>query len=73
MTAFYWVDTAQEAAIDAATKGFQASKWMWADTVTMLKGVTVTAFDGIYLKAGIIELEQEFARIQRRYSPLWPC
>lgn len=71
MTAFYWTDSKQLAAIDAAEK--QASPWMWAATKAELNSKNPLDFEAVYLKAGIMELEQEFARIMRENSPRCLC
>lgn len=71
MTAFYWVDSKAEALTDAAAKGI--AKWAYFDRRANLQSVNVKSLDGIYLKAGLIELEQEFAAIQYRERPQWSC
>lgn len=71
MTAFYWLDNKAQATADAAAKGL--TKWAYFDKVANLQAADVKSLEGIYLKAGIVELEQEFAAIQRKESPLWSC
>ncbi len=72
MTAFYWNDTEQQSIDDAADKGLANGTWLWIDAAAKIKGVNVLDYEAIYFKTGMIELEQEFAIIQRRYGP-WLC
>lgn len=72
MTAFYWNDTKAESITDAAVKGYADGTWLWIDAAAQLEGVSVLDYAAIYLKAGVLELEKAFAKIQRRYSP-WLC
>lgn len=71
MTRFYWVDTAQIAADDAAEKGYASGEWIFCIDAAALKAITVSDYQGIYMRTGVIELEQEFARIMRRSRPSW--
>jgi hypothetical protein len=73
MTAFYWLDTEAEALDDAILKGFATDKWIFCIDKAGLKVIDITNYDGIYLKAGLIELEKEFAKIMRRSQPRWLC
>lgn len=71
MTAFLWVDTREQAVADAAEKSI--TSWIWAASKDELNSKTPLDYDAVYLKAGIIELEQEFARIMRENRPKWLC
>lgn len=71
MTRFYWMDTQSEAATDAAEKGIASGKWIFCATRAELVAIKVADYDGIYLRTGIKELEQEFARIMRKAAPSW--
>lgn len=72
MTTFYWNDTEAESITDAAEKGYADGTWLWIDEAVKLEGVNVLDYLAIYFKTGVRELEQAFAKIQRRYSP-WLC
>lgn len=71
MTAFLWVDTRDQAVADAAGKSINS--WYWAASKDELRSKTPLDYDAVYLKAGMIELEQEFARIMRENRPKWLC
>lgn len=73
MTTFYWNDTEQQSIDDAVEKGYATGTWLWIDEVAKIKGVNVLDYEAIYFKTGVLELEQEFADIQRRYGPSWLC
>lgn len=73
MTRFYWVDTAELAADDAADKGYASGEWIWCATRDELAALTVSDYAGIYMRTGVMELEQEFARIMKRSRPSWLC
>ncbi len=70
MTRFYWVDTVEEAAADAAEKAL-GSQWIFCSNEQELEAVDITKYEGIYLRAGINELERGFARIMKRNKPKW--
>lgn len=71
MTRFYWVDTAELAAADAAEKGYASGEWIFCATRAELVAVKVSDYAGIYLRTGMRELEREFAAIMRRSRPSW--
>lgn len=71
MTRFYWVDTAEIAADDAAEKGYASDEFEFVATKAELDALTITDYEGIYMRTGMRELEREFAAIMRRNAPVW--
>jgi hypothetical protein len=71
VTRFYWLDTKQEAATDAAEKGYDAGKFIFCADKAALDAVKIADYDAIYLRTGIGELERAFAHIQRKGAPSW--
>ena len=66
-TTFYWVDTREQAAADAAFKGVVS--WVWFGSKTEMDTKSPFDFEAVYLKTGVNELEREFARIMKENVP----
>lgn len=71
MTTFYWTDTRQEAATDAALKGYSSNQWGFFGSMKDIGDKDLLDYAAVYFRTGINELEREFARIMRE-SP-WSC
>lgn len=73
MTRFYWVDTQEIAAAEAVIKGYGSGEWIFCATKAELVAVKVSDYQAIFMRTGVRELEQQFARIMKRSRPSWLC